>query len=151
MKTAADIASKIRQVRFEYLKAAYQSDLSRRPCNCIYNRTATLHGEGEVVTRLCGFYSDDKNYIVCDTIESAQKCDAFVCRKTKKQVREYLEKDMIENTQKYPEILVLEWVLGKKNPTVLNNTRITWGKMKIWFGSFFKTTLFKLKKYTEKK
>lgn len=119
MKTPSEISSKIKQVRFEYLKAAYQIELTRHPCNCIYNRKVTLHGEGEVVTRLCGFYSDDKNYIVCDTEDSARNCDAFVCKKSKKQVREQLEKDMIENSHKYPELLALEWVLEKKSPIFL--------------------------------
>jgi hypothetical protein len=116
MKNPAEIAAKIRQVRFEYLKMAYQSELTKRPHNCIYNRTATLYGEGEIVTRLCGFYSDDRNYIICDTDDGAQSCDAFVCKKSKKQIRKQVEKDMKENSQKYPEILALEWVLGHNQP-----------------------------------
>lgn len=115
MRDPAEIASKIRQVRFEYLKVAYQSELSKRPSNCVYNRTVTLYGEGEVVTRLCGFYSDDRNYIVCDTDVCASSCDAFVCKKDKKQIREQLEIDMTENPSKYPEVLALEWVLGRKD------------------------------------
>lgn len=114
MRNPAEIASKIRQVQFEYLKLAYQSELSKKPSNCVYNRTVTLYGEGEVVTRLCGFYSDEKNYIVCDTDECASSCNAFVCRKDKKDVREQIEKDMTENPSKYPEILALEWALGRK-------------------------------------
>lgn len=118
---------------------AYQSELTKRPCNCIYNRTATLYGEGEVVTRLCGFYSDDKNYIVCDTEEGAQSCDAFVCRKTKKQVREQVERDMVENSHKYPEILALEWTLGLKQPVVFT-TRLQnlFGAIKNWICSLWR-------------
>lgn len=121
MKTSSEIASKIRQVQFEYLKSAYQNELSRRPCNCIYNRVVTLHGEGEVVTRVCGFYSDEKNFIVCDTEDSARFCNAFVCKKSKKQVREDFEKDIVENIHKYPEVLALEWVQGSKQALILDS------------------------------
>lgn len=123
MRDPAEIASKIRQVRFEYLKMAYQSELSKKPHNCVYNRPVTLYGEGEVVTRLCGFYSDEKNYIVCDTDECATSCNAFVCRKDKKQIREQLEKDMEEHPSKYPEILALEWVLGRKQSIELQDSQ----------------------------
>lgn len=112
---------------------AYQSELTKRPSNCIYNRTSTLYGDGEIVTRLCGFYSDDRNYIICDTDEAAQSCDAFVCRKNKKQVREQVEKDMSENPNKYPEVLALEWVLGAKQPvSIVTKFQYILGFLKNW-------------------
>lgn len=111
MKTPTEIKQKIRNLEFEYLKTVYQAHLSKEPQNCIYNKKAVLPGTDAPITRVCGYFSDEETVQVCNRIECSQNCNAFAPRQDKKTLRALLEEDVEKNPTKYPEIMVLSWVL----------------------------------------
>jgi len=111
MKTPTEIKDKIRQLKFEYLKANYARYLAQEPQNCIYNSQVVLHDTSESVTRICTYFSTQNNYRVCNTVECAKKCDAFVNKVNKKDLRALLDKNIQENPSHYLEIIALQWVL----------------------------------------
>lgn len=135
MKDPQEIVTKIKQIQFEHLKGIYKKNLSKEPQNCVYNKMVVIRGDTEVATRVCGYYSKDDVYEVCNSLACSEKCNAFVARHTKPELRRRLEQDMQENPKKYPEITVLNWTL--ENPPVPNADftwweRMKWGWFKFW-------------------
>ena len=111
MKGPKEIVSKIKQIQFEHLKEVYKTHLSKEPQNCVYNRRVIIHGSKDVVTRLCGYFSQGDTFEVCNSVSCSAKCNAFVPKFTKPVLRKRLELDVKENPENYPEIAVLNWTL----------------------------------------
>jgi hypothetical protein len=114
MKSPTEIRDKTKQIQFEYLKAFYRQHLVKEPQNCAYNREITIQGSSERGLRVCTYFSDDSSFQVCNTNECSKSCNAFVARMDKSQLRAKLEEDIREHPVKYPEIMVLNWVLDKE-------------------------------------
>lgn len=114
MKSPTEIKNKIKQVKYEYLKQIYQDKLSVKPENCHYNKVVTLCGQKEIKTRVCTYFSDSEHYEICDTLECANSCNAFIVKHSKDVLKDRLDVDIQKNPNKYPEISVLSWVLQQK-------------------------------------
>jgi hypothetical protein len=132
MKSPTEIKNKIKQVKYEYLKQVYKEKLTVKPENCHYNKAVVLHDTKEFKTRLCTYYSDADGYEVCNTVTCAQRCNAFVFKHDKENLKNRLDVDVDTNPNKYPEIAVLSWVLEQKE-----NSKITFlDKIKYEFKRF---------------
>lgn len=129
MKNPTEIKNKIKQIKFEYLKTSYAENLVREPYNCVYNRPIKLLGDKEVLTRVCTYFTtDEESYQICNSRECSQQCNAFVFKHDKKQLRELLDLDVEANPKKYPELMVLEWVLDSEqvppsNPNIIRRAK----------------------------
>lgn len=136
MKSPTDITEKVKQLKFEYLKAFYRQKLAREPQNCVYNREIVIRDDKTVVTRVCTYFSDEATYQICDTSECSRKCNAFVERYNKQQLREFMERDIEESPEKYPEVMALAWVLDKVELPVGNLSIIDKLKWKVFEWAF---------------
>jgi len=112
MKSPTEIKNKVKQLKFEYLKAFYQKHLVKEPQNCFYNRSIVLDSANkEVTTRICTYFTDGETYQICNSVKCSKQCNAFVPKREKKDLKDVLESDMTQNPERYPEILVLNWAL----------------------------------------
>lgn len=135
MKSPTEIKNKIKQVKYEYLKQVFKEKLAVKPENCHYNKVVTLHDTNEYKTRLCTYYSDADHYEICNTVTCAQKCNAFVFKHDKEDLRGRLDTDIDRNPSKYPELSVLTWVLEQKENskiTFLDKIRYGFSRFIIW-------------------
>jgi len=112
MRTPTDIKRKIDTLHFEYLKKIYADRLTKEnPQNCLYNKKVVLHGDSEVTTRVCTYFSSAEAFELCDQSSCSRSCNAFVNKYTKKELRDALEKDIEESPTKYPVLTALNWTL----------------------------------------
>jgi hypothetical protein len=140
MKEPTKIKEKIRQLKFAYTKQFYKEHLSREPKNCIYNRTVIFAGTKEHATRVCNYFSDNNVYQICDSLECAGSCNAFVSKLKKKDIKTSLDNDIKNNPMKYPEIMALNWVLEKNvQDTYLTN-----------FKYYFYSKIFSIKEFIKR-
>jgi hypothetical protein len=115
MKQPTKIKDKLRQLKFAYIKQFYKEHLSRDPKNCVYNKPVIFAGTKEHATKVCTYFSDNNYFQICDSLECAGNCNAFVARLKKKDIRASLELDIKSNPMKYPEIMALNWVLEESD------------------------------------
>lgn len=124
MRDPKEIVTKIKQIQFEHLKKVYESNLSKEPQNCIYNKKVIIHGDEDVLTRVCSYYSKGETVEICNNTQCSARCNAFVPKFTKPELRKMLDSDIVENPKNYPEITVLNWTL--ENPPMVSTGEITW-------------------------
>ena len=121
MKTPREIRHKVKQARYRHLKRAIRKGLSRKPCNCFFNRSVRPHNQPNIGVCMKG--SQDLatwKGVVCDEehggLGKASDCPFFKERHTKEEITAKFEASLegatfVEVAEKYPDMAALMWVL----------------------------------------
>ena len=123
MKSGWTVYQKLREAKFRHLVRLYKKYLKRAPANCKYNFEFKMEDpEGTPVTiRLCMLHQDQSTLkpnllAICQQQSHCIKCNAFIEKYTKEDVKKILEKELNDKKireSKYPDICALEWVLER--------------------------------------
>ncbi len=117
MKSAGDVAHKLKQVQFRHAKKEIEQHLSRTPYNCAYQKQLDVKGLG----RPLGFCTHPEVGLkACDSASSelnrAPTCPKFTLRMSEQEAREsvkayFKESSPAEIAAKYPDVAALMWTL----------------------------------------
>lgn len=127
MKQPGAVYRKLKDVRYRHLVAMYRRYFRRTPENCRYIYRYILTGSDQKPHEifLCLLHQKNHDSLegvnlelldVCEESVGCQKCNAFVPRLNKEQVKALFEaelRDRDTKQKKYPEICALEWVLER--------------------------------------
>lgn len=122
MRTSKEIKRKIKDLRYRYLQKKYKKLLARRPENCKFNFRQPLKGENTTIGLCIPNIELDINEQewqgdICDTPDDAKDCERYVCKYSKKKVTKEFNReteDIEICREKYRDILMLKWVLEKR-------------------------------------
>jgi len=137
MKSPGAVYRKLKEVRYKHLSAMYRLYFRRSPENCRYNYRYVVTGSDgrPQEVRLCLVHQKNHDSLdgvnlelidICTESAGCPKCDAFVPRLNKEQVRELFEaelRDKDTRQKKYADICALEWVLER---SVVGLPPFTW-------------------------
>lgn len=136
MLSENDIRKKLYNKKRRCLSKRVKIVFKRRPCNCQFNRKHILK-ESDRELGLCMLGVEDPNWEVdiCETVERAESCPAYLNRYTRESIEQDFENDMNDLQwvkKNHLDIYTLMWVLedtGKK-------TKIGWiQRLQIFFRS----------------
>lgn len=121
MKTPREIRHKIKQARYRHLKRAIRKGLSRKPCNCFFNRSVRPPNQPNLGVCMKGAQDlSTWKGVVCDEahggLGKASDCPFFKERRTKEEItakfEDFLEgATFVEVAERYPDMAALMWVL----------------------------------------
>jgi len=121
MKTPREIRHKIKQAKYRHLKRAIRNGLSRKPCNCYYNRVVRPPNQPNMGVCMKGAQDlSTWKGVVCDEnmggLGKASDCPFFKEKRTKEEITQKFEDffndaDFIEVAKEYPDLAALMWVL----------------------------------------
>lgn len=133
MKDTSEIKEKIRQLKFEHLQRRIEKERTPAPENCVHNYK---HETEDGSVRLCMLGTDNPNEWggrVCDSKQTAQECPFFEPRKSKEEVIEEFNEDIMDPeivNNEYRDISALRWALeGDYNEDARWWEKL---KMKLW-------------------
>lgn len=128
MRRPGSIYKKLKEVKYRHLVSLYKYYLRRTPEICKYNCPYAFTGEDgkEHQIRLCLLHQKDPTGLqrglyphlvdVCQELPQSMKCNAFISRYTKDDVKKIFEEELKNKNiraKKYPDVCALEWVLER--------------------------------------
>lgn len=127
MKQPGAVYRKLKEIRYRHLVALYRQYFCRSPENCRYIYRYAFTGSDQRPHEICLCLLHQKNHDsleeinlelldVCEEPMGCPKCNAFVPRLNKEQVKALFEAELQDREtkqKKYPEICALEWVLER--------------------------------------
>jgi hypothetical protein len=129
MRSAGAISRKLKEVRYRHIAAIFKNHFKRIPKNCRFNWNHAFVDGGGVRRELGLCLFDPANPTmpkqlmvnpsvvdVCQDIQACSRCNAFVYRYTKDDLKILFEEELKNpktRSTKYPDICALEWVLER--------------------------------------
>ena len=151
MRTHGAIFRKLKEAKHKHLVILYRKYLRKIPDNCKYNSIHTFTGLDRKLysVRLCLLHQNDscingELLDVCYEESHCKKCDAFVPRYSKEELKGMFDdelRDIRIKSVKYADICALEWVLERSAagifPLSLIQKFYFWIKSIILFGKSY--------------
>lgn len=121
MKTPREIRHKLKQAKYRHRQRAIRKGLSRKPCNCFFNRSVRPPNQANIGVCMKG--SQDLSTwkgVVCDEayggLGKASNCPFFKERHTKEEIIAQFDSSLegatfVEVAERYPDMAALMWVL----------------------------------------
>jgi hypothetical protein len=130
MRSPGAVYRKLKEVKYRHLTILYRKYLRKVPENCRYNyRYEFMSDDQKREIRLCLLHQENIENMsgginpqvvdVCEQMHHCSKCDGFVLRYTKEDVKKIFEEELADRPtreRKYPDVCALEWVLEKSVP-----------------------------------
>ena len=137
MRSSGAVFRKLKEVRYRHLVVLYKKFFRRNPANCRYNHRHVFTGSDgkSVEVALCLLHQKNHDSLegvnfdvldACTETDGCHKCDAFIPRLNKDQVKELFEAELRDKDirqKRYPDICALEWVLER---SVVGLPPLTW-------------------------
>jgi len=143
MRSPGSVFKKLKEVKYRHLTLFYKKYFKKIPENCKYNYKYEFMSDGQKKQiRLCLLHQENTDSLVgldlkfidvCEQMHHCSRCDAFIFRYTKEDIKSIFEEELSNQSikeKKYPEICALEWVLEK---SVAGTLLISWPQVLYYY------------------